>query len=63
MRTRVPGPFVSLLAQERETPSCHAIVSILMPGDHGSEALAERGRRSITEPATNARGWDRRLPP
>jgi hypothetical protein len=27
----VPGAFASLLAQERDTPSCRAIAAILMP--------------------------------
>lgn len=36
MRLRVPAAFASLLAQERDTPSCLATVAILMPGADGA---------------------------
>ena len=42
---RVPGAFASLLAQERDTPSCLATVAILMPGEYGSRLSFEHRDR------------------
>ena len=42
IRSRVPGVFASQPAHERDTPSCRAMVAILMPGEHSNATMLYR---------------------